>query len=37
MYQHMDGASYTGVVNGLTADNNSWWSGIFRVQRNFWP
>lgn len=33
MYHHVDTA-YAGSVNYT---DKSWWSGIFRVQRNFWP
>ena len=37
MYNSMRGAGYAGAVSGLTASNENWVSGIFRVQRNFWP
>jgi len=37
MYNSMDGANYTGAVGGLTASNENWVSGLFRVQRNFYP
>jgi hypothetical protein len=34
LYNSMDGAN-TGVA--ATSANQDWWSGMFRVQRNFWP
>ena len=37
MYNSMDGAAFTGAVTGLTASNENWVSGLFRVQRNFYP
>ncbi|HET7848844.1 MAG TPA: porin, partial [Pseudolabrys sp.] len=45
MYSHVRTAFSGGVTNaaigahpaGATIDDNNVWSGIFRVQRNFWP
>jgi hypothetical protein len=34
MYNHLNGAYATGTAN---YGNRDWASGIFRVQRNFWP
>ena len=33
MYQKMD----NDLTNTATVGSNDWWSGIFRVQRNFYP
>jgi hypothetical protein len=37
MYQKLNTAFQGNTVGGIPIDDQDWWSGIFRVQRNFWP
>jgi len=37
MYNHLDGAYRDGAPGTATFGNKDWVSGIFRVQRNFYP
>jgi Porin subfamily len=37
MYNHVDTAYAGPSTNTATYEDKGWWSGIFRVQRNFYP